>query len=151
MRVLATFERAAGLGRVLVVALGMELEVRGRGRPGLEPVVRDEPVELRRRDRRLARLDRIENRGGAELVVRSGPRGGAAACLGQRLVPVAAERGSEVVPERDVRSLLLGVQACRSGRAGQRDDGVAVLAGVARQLITRQLPALPAHVERMLE
>ena len=77
----------------------------------------------------------------------------AAAGLRQRLVLVAvdAQLGGEVVPERDVLGLFVGVHLRSPGGARERDHGVPVLAGVAGQVVARQLALLPARVERMLE
>src|SRR5205823_8822668 len=91
--ILRTVQPRPCFGRVLVVALRVQLEVRGRRRFGRETVVPNEPAELRRRDRRLTGLDRVEDRSGAELVLSRRPRRGAAARLRRRLVPAAvAER-----------------------------------------------------------
>src|SRR5205085_584512 len=55
---------------VLEVALGVQPEVLGREIVALEPIVLDEPRELRSRDRRLGRLDRVEDRERPETLVR---------------------------------------------------------------------------------
>jgi hypothetical protein len=109
---------------VLVVTLRVKLEVRSLGRAVREAVVLDEAAELRQRDLRLAGFDRVQDRGRAELVVGGRPGCGAATGLGKRLMGlVDGERGRKVVPERDVRSLLVGVQLRGAGGAQQRVCG----------------------------
>ena len=113
---------------------------------------RRRPRSFVSRDRRLARPR--SRRGSRRRRARRRPRprrtrssasaGSGSACL-------RAEGGGEVVPERDVLRLFVGVQPRRAGRARQRHDRVPVLAGVAGQLVARQLTLLPACVERMLE
>ena len=126
---------------MLVVALTVDGEVLDRGRALGEAVVVEQAAELRLGDGRLAGLDRVEDRGRAELVVGRGPRIGAAAGLRQRLgVVFGAKRRGEVVPERDVLRLFLGVQPRRAGSACKRDDRVSVLAGVAGQLLRVSSP-----------
>ena len=78
------------------------------------------------------------------------------------------ERPLELIPQRHVRGLLLGVAAQPIGVLGgggvgrravgraqrrvcERADCVAVLAGVARELAGAQLASAPALVERVLE
>ena len=75
----------------------------------------------------------------------------------------SAGRARELIPQRHVRALLLGViaQAARVRRPrllgrlrrglGQRDHRVAVLAGVDAELARAQLAGAPALVERVLE
>ena len=63
--------------------------------------------------------------------------------------PIAS---TKLVPQRDVRALLVGVVGARALAAvGERHDGVAVLARVARELVAGQLAGRPARVERMLQ
>src|SRR5205814_7968437 len=64
-----------------------------------------------------------------------------------------ADRGSEPVPERHVLGLFARVLSvtCGGGRPRQRHDRMPVLAGIERQLLLRQLAALPTLVERVLE
>jgi hypothetical protein len=55
-----------------------------------------------------------------------------------------------------VRTLLFGMLVAghrrrRLGRIGQRDDRMAVFAGVCGQLLTAELAAFPPAVEGMLE
>ena len=134
-------ERRPCLGGVLVVALAVDGEVLDRGRVVGETVVVEQAAELRLGDRGLAGLDRVEDRGRAELVVGRGPGVRAAAGLRQRLgLLFGAKRRGEVVPERDVLRLFLGVQPRRARRACKRDDRVSVLAGVAGQLLRVSSP-----------
>ena len=76
---------------------------------------------------------------------------------------LAADGLDEAVPEGDVRGLLLGVTAQLGAlglgggvgdvgaEAGDRGGRVAVLAGVAGQLLAAQLAGGPALVEGVLE
>ena len=76
--------RARPAGRVLAVALDVEVEVRGR-RPGGEAVVLAQPVGLHLRDRRLGRLDRVQRDEVAEQVAAlARPCVGALGRLGRR-------------------------------------------------------------------
>src|SRR5207247_4157781 len=95
------------MGGVLRVALGMELEVRGAGAALGEPIALHQPAELRRRDGRLAGLDRVERDEPFERVARGGPGLDALLGLGKRVrVRRRAELASEVVPEGNVVALL---------------------------------------------
>src|SRR5262249_44513094 len=103
------------------------------------------------RDRRLAGLDRVQDRGRAELVARGGPGLRAATGLRQRLVGLGPECAPEVVPERGVSRFLVGMEPRRPGPARPPHDRGPGLPGVAGQLLARQLSGFPARVERMLE
>src|SRR5262249_56712154 len=113
-------------------------------------VVLDQARQLRLGDLRLRRLDRIEDGEGLETV--ASPRPGPYA-----LLRLAARRGlrcagcaREVVPELDVR--LLVVRVLPDGRVGvgrlprrlrERDDRMPVLPGVVAEPVTRELAVLP--------
>ena len=140
---------------MLVVELGVQVEVGGR-RALVDAVVLAQAGALGLGDRRLARLDRVQRDQRAQqrpLAVARPGVGRRPRVSGVGAARVAADRAGEAVPQRDVRGLLVGVRLelgaqLRVGRArgagrglGQRDDGVAVLAGVGRQLVAGQLPA----------
>src|SRR5437588_102655 len=114
---------------VLEVALGVQPEVLGREIVALEPIVLDEPRELRSRDRRLGRLDRVEDRERPETLVRR-PGRGALGGLRRRLpVERRLDGSSELVPQPDVLGLLARVLAVARGGSRLRhgDDRVPVL------------------------
>src|SRR5262249_22490994 len=77
-----------------------------RGRVLREAVVVEQAAQLRLRDRRLAGLDRVQDRGRAELVARGGPSLRAATGLRQPLVVLGPPRPPRSVPQRHVRRLL---------------------------------------------
>src|SRR5438105_2662599 len=138
---------------VLEVALGVQPEVLGREIVAFEPIVLDEPRELRSRDRRLGRLDRVEDRERRETLVRR-PGRGALGGLRRRLpVERRLDGSSELVPQPDVLGLLARVLAVARGgsRLCHGDDRVPVLPGVEGKLVTGQLTALPALVEGVLQ
>src|SRR4029453_4563174 len=153
-----------GVSGVLVVELGVNAEIRRTGAAWFEAVVLDEALELRGRDLGLSGFDRVEDGQRLERIGRGGPGTHAVLRLRTgRTVELGVERGGELVPEADVRALLSGMLRAgdarrrggegplRVGSRGERDDGVPVLPGVGRELLARQLTALPARVERMLE
>ena len=115
-----------------------------------ETVVLEQAAELRLRDRGLACLDRVQDRGGAELVVGRRPRGRAAARLG------SGSAGS--VPSAEAKSSQ-SAMCCASSSACIRAGGPRAPAPRRRAGTRRRSgPAprasarlLPARVERMLE
>src|SRR5262245_6067042 len=117
-----------------------------------EAVVAHEPVELRPRDRGLGGLDRIEH--GEPFRAGGRPRRGARRRLRKRCARgISTQRAREPIPERDVGLFLgrvLGIRRAAGG-LGERDDEVAVLARVERELLPAQLAAAPARVERVAE
>jgi hypothetical protein len=88
------------------------------------------------------------------------PRARAGGCVrSRRRLRVTADGVDEAIPQRHVARLLESVQGqfCarilvsvgggESRRLGQRDDRVAVLSRVVRELAGAQLARAPAHVE----
>src|SRR3989442_11932552 len=138
---------------MLSVSLGVEREVRSGRLVAREAVVLDKPAELRAGHIGLSAVDRVQHGPRLQLVLPS-PGGCALARLRRRLaVEGCVERGRELVPQLDVGGLLGGVACIARPRGGisECDDGMPVLAGVERELGTRELTALPAEIERMLE
>jgi hypothetical protein len=138
---------------MLDISFGMEGEIPHCRRGPVEPVVLDEPAQLRPRDRRLGGLERVHDRGSLERLV-ARPRPDALRRLRGRLaVERRVERAGEVVPEIDVRELLGGVLVRAAGRSrvSEGDDGSAVLTRVEAELLAGQLAALPAPVEGVLQ
>src|SRR5581483_968198 len=149
-------DQRSRLGGVLGVPGGVDAEV-VRRRPVLEAVALDEPGALDAGDGGLGALDRVEAGEPVERVLAGRPLGDAGRRLRRRRLGAGAGRRGEPVPKRDVVALLRRVpgrrlvawQRPRQGlaRLGDRDDGVAVLGRVARQLAARELAARPALVE----
>jgi hypothetical protein len=148
---------------VSVIGLLVDLEVLAPG-SAVDAVEAGEALALHPRDLGLAALDRVHPSELLEVSVRRGPRGDALGGLGGRLgADLAAGGLDEVVPEADVRLLLGGMRldlramllgsglGGLAAEAGERLGRVAVLPGVASQLLPAQLSCRPAHVERVLE
>src|SRR5262249_30227762 len=138
-------------GRVLVVARRVDREVSGARRVGFEVVVVDETNELRARDRGLGGLDGVQDGGRFERIV-GRPRLYASPRLGCGImVERRVDSGSKVVPEIEVGCLLRGVLCGAPDRGGsrEREDGMAILTRVIRELVTSQFAAFPTQVERM--
>src|SRR5918992_2432708 len=142
---------------MLVVALGVQREVRARLAVGLEAVVIHETLHLRARDVRLAGLDRVQDSERLDGILGGGPRADTFLCSHETGgTGLGSDCCREVVPEVDVRALLLDVLGAAQrgrglGRIRERDDSVAILAGVRGQLPRAELATLPAAVEGMLE
>ena len=108
------------------------------------------------------RLDRVTRRD-TQQVASPPPRRRARGVLRLGRPARRRRRRSGIVPQRDVRGLLLGVggelrvrvlagRVRRTvGGAGERDHGVAVLTGVPREVVAGQRTRIPARVEGMLE
>src|SRR5215813_4322117 len=138
---------------MLPVERRVDAEVRRRPSVWVEAVVRNEPGELRARDLRLRRLDRIEHGPRLERI-RALPGLRARERSGHRFAPPrSAQRLRERIPHSDVICLLASVLRVARGsrRLRERDDRVPVFARVGRELPARQLAVLPAAVERMAE
>src|SRR4029453_10923261 len=146
-----------GVSGVLVVELGVNAEIRRTGAAWFEAVVLDEALELRGRDLGLSGFDRVEDGQRLERIGRGGPGTHAVLRLRTgRSVELGVERGGELVPEADVRALLgrmirAGERRGGLGGRGEREDGAPIFPRIVCELIPRQLTALPARVEGMLE
>src|SRR5262249_47806178 len=138
---------------MLPVERRVDAEVRRRPSVCVEAVVRNEPGELRARDLRLRRLDRIEHGPRLERI-RAPPGLRARERSGHRFAPPrSAQRLRERIPHSDVICLLPSVLRVARGsrRLPERDARVPVFARIERELLARQLAVLPAAVERMAE
>src|SRR5829696_88290 len=146
-----------------MVGLLVHAEVLAR-RAAVDPVETREPLPLHPRDLGLAALDRVHPRQPAEIALGRRPVRHALSGLRRRLgADLAAGSLDEAVPEADVGLLLGGMGGDLvpvplgrglnglAAEAGERLRGVAVLAGVACELLARELTGGPPHVEGVLE
>jgi hypothetical protein len=138
---------------MLEVALGVKPEVLGRRIIAVEAVMVDEPGELRLRDGRLRRLDRVEDGECLKTLVRRPGDSALGGLRGRLPIEWRLDGSRKLVPQRDVLGLLARVLGiARDGsRARHADNRMAVLACIEREFLMPQLAALPALVEGVLQ